>query len=144
MTVGLHLGKIALGTIGYTVSTFTLAVVWHVVLFEERYIAIGYFDGEPNFALGLVSIFIQGATLSALFPLVRLRGSAIARGLKYSAVLGVFFWTSHVLAFLAKVTSGSAAQFTAMETVYLALQFGLFGLIIGLIHRRGDAARLAG
>lgn len=43
-----------------------------IVLFEERYITIGYFDRETSFPLGLVAIVIQGATLSALFPLVRL------------------------------------------------------------------------
>ena len=34
-----------LGAAAYTVCTFSLAVVWHVVLFKERYESFGYFEG---------------------------------------------------------------------------------------------------
>ena len=60
-----------LGTLAYTVVTFVLAVVWHVVLFEETYRTFGYLEGEPSFLLGLLSIFIQGLILSFLYPYVR-------------------------------------------------------------------------
>ena len=40
-----------LGTLAYTLITFPLAVIWHVVLFKEKYYAFGYFDGEPSFYL---------------------------------------------------------------------------------------------
>jgi len=66
--------------------------------------------------------------------MVRLKGSGLVRGLKFSAILGVFFWTSHVLAFLAKQDVQDVALFVGMETVYLAIQFGLFGCLLGLIY----------
>jgi hypothetical protein len=127
--------KIALGTIAYTVGTFLLAVIWHVLLFETRYRTFGYFEGEPNFALGFLTILIQGVVLSALFPLVRLAGSGVVRGIRFAALIGVFFWTSHVLAFVAKQTMQDVGLFITMETIYLALQFGLFGILIGTIYR---------
>lgn len=127
--------RVALGTVAYTVSTFTLAVVWHVLLFEDQYIRFGYFEGEPSFTLGFITILVQGALLSLLFPLFKVAGSAISRGLKFALLIGAFFWTSHVLAFIAKQTIQDAPQFIAMETVYLGLQFGLFGVLIGLIYR---------
>ena len=85
--------------------------------------------------LGVASIVIQGVVLSALFPLVRLHGNSAARALKFSVILGAFFWTSHVLAFLAKQTVPQAATFTLMESFYLMLQFGIYGALLGLIHR---------
>ncbi len=50
-------------------------------------------------------------------------------------MIGAFFWTSHVLAFVAKQAVPDAWLFVAMETLYLTLQFGIFGVWIGLIYR---------
>ena len=127
--------RIALGTAAYTAVTFPIAVLWHVGLFKSLYQSFGYFSGEPSFVLGLLTILMQGFILSALYPLVRLSGRPIARGLKYSAIVGGFFWTSHVLAFVAKQALNDAPVFIAMETGYLAVQFGVFGVLIGLIYR---------
>ncbi len=133
--LAINLSRIALGTFAYTVVTFPIVVTWHVVLFKEKYTAFGYFTGEPSFLLGFLTIAVQGAILSALFPLVRLSGSPIVRGLKFSAIVGAFFWTSHVLAFVAKQAMPDAPLFVAMETGYLAVQFGVFGVLIGLAFK---------
>ena len=127
--------NIALGTVAYTIGTFSLAVTWHVLLFEEKYRTFGYFEGEPSFSIGFVSILLQGIILSALYPLVQFQGSSVLRGFKFAFSVGAFFWTSHVLAFVAKQTVQNVFLFVTMETVYLVLQFGLFGLLIGLIYR---------
>ena len=127
--------RVALGAVAYTLVTFPIAVLWHVGLFENLYRSFGYFSGEPSFALGLSAIVVQGLILSGLYPLVQLSGRPIARGLKYSAIVGVFFWTSHVLALVAKQALNDAPLFIAMETGYLAIQFGVFGALIGLIYR---------
>lgn len=128
--------QVALGTAAYTLVTFALAVVWHVVLFEDRYRTFGYLEGEPNFALGFITILIQGLLLSVLYPFVSFTGRSVRRGLKFSFFIGLFFWTSHVLAFVAKQTIDQTPLFIAMESFYLLLQFGAFGILIGLIYRR--------
>lgn len=130
--------RIALGTAVYTIGTFMLAIAWHIVLFGDHYRSFGYIEDEPNFLLGFTTILIQGLVLSVLFPLIRLGGSGIVRGLKFSLLIGIFFWTSHVLAFIAKQTVPDVTMFIVMETFYLGLQFGLFGILIGLIHSRRD------
>lgn len=122
-----------LGTLAYTAITFPLAVVWHVVLFEETYREFGYFEGEPDFILGLATIIIQGYVLSFLYPYVEFSGRGIVRGLKYSLIIGLFFWSSHVLAFVAKQVVDNSLSFMVMESFYLLLQFGLYGILIGLI-----------
>ena len=127
--------KLFLGTAAYTVCTFSLAVVWHVLLFKERYESFGYFEGEPSFLLGLLSIVLQGILLSALFPMLKPRGGSFWRGIRFACITGAFFWTSHVLAFVAKQQVAGAPAFVLMESLYLALQFGVFGLCIGFIHR---------
>ena len=131
--------KLALGTAAYTLGTFTLAIAWHILLFEDLYKSFGYFEGEPNFAIGFLTILIQGVLLSILFPLFKLSGTSMLRGIKFSLLVGAFFWTSHVLAFIAKQPVQSVGLFVSMETVYLALQFGLFGFLLGVIHRADPA-----
>ena len=127
--------KLIVGAAAYTICTFSLAVVWHVLLFKERYESFGYFEGEPNLLLGLLSIVLQGALLCALFPMLKPGSSSFRRGFRFACITGAFFWTSHVLAFVAKQQVPGAAAFVLMETLYLALQFGVFGLCIGFIHR---------
>ena len=127
--------KLTLGTAAYTVCTFSLAVVWHVFLFKERYESFGYFEGEPNFLLGLLTIVLQGVLLCVLFPMMKPEGSSFGRGFRFALLTGAFFWTSHVLAFVAKQEVPGTTAFIWMETLYLLLQFGVFGLIIGVIHR---------
>ena len=127
--------RIALGTATYTAVTFPLAVLWHVVLFKSLYQSFGYFSGEPSFVMGLLAVVVQGAILSAFYPLVRLSGRPTTRGLKYAGIVGGFFWTSHVVAFVARQALNDAPLFIAMETGYLVVQFGVFGVLIGLIYR---------
>lgn len=127
--------KLVAGAAAYTVCTFALAVVWHVLLFRERYESFGYFEGEPDFLVGLLTIVLQGLLLCALFPMLKAEGSSYRRGFRFALIVGAFFWTSHVLAFVAKQEIPGASAFIWMETLYLVLQFGAFGLVIGLIHR---------
>ncbi|MBL4863944.1 MAG: hypothetical protein JKY63_03485 [Rhodobiaceae bacterium] len=127
---------VLLGTLAYALVTFPLAVVWHVVLFEQKYISFGYFEGEPNFVLGFLTILIQGLMLSILYPHVSFAGSGIARGIKYALFIGLFFWTSHVLAFIAKQIITDPLLFIAMESFYLLLQFSIFGALIGAIYKK--------
>ncbi len=131
---------VLLSTVAYAASTFTLAVLWHVVLFEKLYQHFGYFDGEPGFALGALSIIIQGTMLSVLYPHVRLgkHKTSVIHGLKYSLLIGLFFWTSHVLAFIAKQNINDAGLFAMMESAYLFVQFSIFGVIIGLIYKNAE------
>ncbi|MCH7638425.1 MAG: hypothetical protein IH855_03035 [Bacteroidetes bacterium] len=126
-----------LGTLAYTLVAFPLAVIWHVVLFEDKYHSFGYFEGEPNFALGLLTIIIQGYILSLLYSYVKFKGQGIIRGLKYALIIGIFFWSSHVLAFVAKQVVDNSLSFVVMESFYLLIQFGAYGLLIGKIYGRG-------
>ena len=124
-----------LAAAAYPVIVFPLALVWHLGLFNDRYVSFGYFDGAPNIAVGLATMVIQGAVLAVLYPLFRLNGAGIKRPIKFAGLMGTFFWTSHVLAMIAKQNVPQAGAFILMESVYLCLQFGLFALALGFIFR---------
>jgi len=131
----MNIKSIIYGTLAYTLITFPIAVVWHVVIFKDKYQLFGYFEGEPNFILGLITIIIQGIILSFLYPYVTFSGKRIIRGLKFSLAVGIFFWSSHVLALIAKQTMESPLVFLAMESFYLLLQFGIYGVLISIIYK---------
>ncbi len=125
--------NLLLGTLAYTIITFAIAVLWHVVIFKEKYQAFGYFSQEPNLLLGFLTILIQGFILCSLFPKTAFAGSPTMRAMKFAFCAGAFLWTSHVLAFLAKQTLDSPAPYLLMESFYLCLQFGLFGIVLSVI-----------
>ncbi len=132
----MNVKPVMFGTLAYTLITFPLAVVWHVLMFEEKYKSFGYFQGEPSFLLGFATILIQGAFLSFLYPFVKFSAKGPVRGFTYSLFMGIFFWTSHVLAFVAKHSIHNPVSFVLMESFYLFLQFGVYGVLIGLIYQK--------
>ena len=124
------LSKLLLTTIGYTITTFALAVVWHLILFGEIYEKIGYIGREePGFLLGLASIITQGAVLSYLYPKFK-------NGLHLIIAMGIFHWSMHVVAAAAKNQINHIPLFFGMETVYLIVQFGLAAGVFALVYRR--------
>lgn len=124
----------------YPMIVFPLALVWHLVLFKDKYMAFGYFEGEPNIAVGLATMIIQGCVLAAIYPMFKTAQTGFARAFRFTGLMGAFFWTSHVLALVAKQNVPQAGTYIVMETVYLGLQFGLFALALGYIfHKNGTA-----
>ena len=130
-------GRLIAGAAAYIVLTFPLAVIWHIALFEDTYRALGYFAREqPSFALGFLSIATQGVLLSIAYPLLVRRPNSWRENLCFGLLMGVFLWSSHVAGDSAKFEIAPVSTYMAIETVYLALQFGLFGVAIFLIYRR--------
>jgi len=132
----MRLKPVIIGTVAYLFVTFPLAIIWHVVLFKSMYEQLGYFGSEPKFILGFIAILIQGFVLSYVYGLINMQGSPTAKGLKYAAIIGLFHWTIHVLAFAAKNAESNTAMFYIFESIFLSLQFGIYGLIIGNVYQR--------
>ena len=129
--------RFLLGALSYPIIVFPLAVLWHLVVFQSVYNEIGYIGREePGFLLGFLSIATQGLLLSFLYPRFYQGDPPIKAGLKFGAVAGLFHWTIHVLAFAAKAELGSVELFFVIETIYLAVQFLLTGIVLALIHGR--------
>ncbi|MDD9954280.1 MAG: hypothetical protein OXR66_08160 [Candidatus Woesearchaeota archaeon] len=127
-------GKFVVASLAYIIVTFALAIIWHIVLFEQLYLSFGYFGENPSFLLGFSSIAIQGMLLTFGYTYI-FKKKTIKTAFQYVAMTGIFFWTSHVIAAMAKNAQAAVPLFFAMETVYLALQFGLYGLALRVIYR---------
>lgn len=126
---------ILLGTIGYMLVTFPYALVWHMKLFHEKYKAWGYFGENPSPMIGLISMVFQGSVLSYGYGLLSVEHTSMVAGIKYALIMGIFFWSCHVVAAMAKNEKLRNGGFFCMETIYLAGQFTLFGIVISYIYQ---------
>ena len=121
--------------LAYLLVTFPLAVLWHLVVFKETYDALGIFSREePIVALGFFVILFQGLLLSYAYPLFYRGGHPAKAGLKFGLLMGLFLWSSQVVAAAAKHEVSSLSLWLGIETAYFALQFALVGLAIGLVY----------
>ena len=140
----MRIKKFLLGAVAYLLVTFPLAFVWHLVAFKEVYDRLGIFNREePIVALGFVVILLQGLLLSYAYPFIYRAGSSMMQGLKFGLFMGLFLWSSQVVAAAAKHEVSSLSTWFAIETAYFAIQFTLVGLAIGLVYSRRESPALA-
>ena len=125
--------EILFGTLAYIIVTFPLAFLWHMKVFREKYMRWQYFGDDVKPALGLASMIVQGVVLSYGYSVLKIDHSALLTGICYALVMGVFLWSVHVLATMGKSSKVRHFEFFAMETVYLAVQFVAYGVIISYI-----------
>ena len=125
--------EILFGTLAYLFVTFPLAVFWHMKIFREKYMRWQYFGEDVKPALGFASMLVQGAVLSYGYSVLNVDHSAILSGIGYSFLMGFFLWSAHVLAAMGKSSKVRHIEFFVMETVYLAIQFGIYGVAISYI-----------
>jgi hypothetical protein len=127
-----------LGFAAYLLPTFPIAFVWHLVLFEQKYHALQIYREQPIIAFGLVSMIIQGAIFSLLFPRVfpGSRASFLRDGLLFGLGAGLLSWSFTTLAVAAKNIMSSVPDYVLLETAFTVLQFVVVGPLIALAHRR--------
>lgn len=55
--------------IGYFVATMATAYPWHMLLFHDKYMAMGAFTrGAPIMAFGMTAVFLQAIVFFLLLP----------------------------------------------------------------------------
>ena len=127
--------QILFGTLAYIIVTFPLAVLWHMKIFRTKYMAWEYFGEDVKPILGLSSMVVQGVVLSYGYSVLNVAHASLFSGIFYSLVMGLFLWSVHVLATMGKSSKVRHFEFFAMETVYLAIQFVIYGALITYIFR---------
>ena len=93
-----------------------------------------YFEDDVKPILGLASMIIQGVVLSYGYSVLKVDHSALLTGIGYALTMGLFLWSVHVLATMGKSSKVRHVEFFIMETVYLAIQFGIYGVVISYIY----------
>jgi hypothetical protein len=126
-----------LGVAAYIIPTFPIAFVWHLVLFEQKYHALGIYRDDPIIPFGLASMIVQAVIFSWAFPRLFVgRGSFLRDGLLYGLGAGLLSWSFTTLAVAAKHPMSSIQDYVVLETAFTVLQFAVVGPLIALAWRR--------
>lgn len=119
--------EILYGALVYLGVTFPLAYFWHLKVFKNLYEKWDYAGKNPYIPLGFASMVVQGFVLSYLYFSLNIGVWTLMFG------MGLFLWSTHVIAAMAKSRALRNYGYFALETVYLALQFGIFGFLVQLL-----------
>ncbi len=144
MTIASDIGRPAsvrsfwLGVTAYLIPTFPIAFVWHLILFEQKYHALGIYRDDPIIPFGLASMAIQSVIFSWVFPRLFAgnRDSILKDGLLYGLGAGLLSWSFATLAVAAKHPMASISDYVVLETGFTILQFAIVGPLIALAWRR--------
>jgi len=133
----MNIKLILLSTIIYVITIFPITAIWHVGFFQELYLEFGYFNQEETFlagVAGLINIFVQGFILAILYAKTQFIGSHIMRGLKFSGLIFVFYFTIQVVNFVVRKEINNIPFFTLMEIIYMLIQFCVYGILMGILY----------
>jgi hypothetical protein len=126
--------------LGYIVVTFLVQGTSHFALFARHYADIGILRQEPNFVLGFSSMVIQGTILSFVFAGSRFDSGKLIDAVRFAWLFGAFLVSYIALAEAGKYSIPNIPSWLAVEAGVGAVQFTLAGIILGMVHRRRQAA----
>ena len=132
--------KFLLAIVAYFVATMATAYPWHMLLFHEKYAAMGAFTrGEPIMPFGMTAIFLQALVFAWFYPLFYAHkggGQPVVRGIQFGLFMGLTVWSVMVFATAAKFAIAPLTDFVVFATVFQAIQFTVVGAAIGLVYGR--------
>ncbi len=132
--------KFGLSVLGYFVVTMVVAVIWHLVLFEEKYQAMGAFTrSEPIMPLGMTAVILQAIVFAYFYPMYyRFKNThaSIKNGVVFSLIMGINVWTVMVFATGAKIEIEPVWDFIFLGTSFQIIQYISVGATLGFIHKK--------
>jgi hypothetical protein len=121
----------------YVVISMALGMVWHFVFFKDLYDGLAIYNRvEPIIPLGLGSMILQGGVMAYLFPFFYRDGNAVAQGIKFSLLMGLFLFSVSTLANAAKIEVTSMSSWLIVQFAFHLIQFLLVGVGIGFVFKK--------
>jgi hypothetical protein len=129
--------KLFLTAIAYIIPTIILGYTWHLIFFKDLYDSLGgYNRAEPIIPLGFASMIVQGLIIAYLFPFYAKNNYSMGAAIKFSILMGLFLFSVSTLANRAKIQVSVIQSWLLIQIAFYLLQFGVAGLLIGLVTRR--------
>ncbi|MBX9824770.1 MAG: hypothetical protein K2Y27_07215 [Xanthobacteraceae bacterium] len=129
-----------LGFAAYLVPSFPIAYVWHLVAFAPAYHGLAMYRDDVIVPFGLLSMLIQAAAFSWVYPRAFSDRSAWLRnGMRYGLALAALSWSFTTLAVAAKNVMTSVPTYMLLETGFTLVQFAVVGPLIALAYRNQGA-----
>lgn len=132
-------GKIMLTVLAYVLTTFAVQGTSHFAINAEHFAAIPIMRAEPMIPLGIASMIIQGLIVAWLYPAYANTASTMRKAIAFSWLMGGFLASYIVLAEVGKYAIPPVTSWIVVEASAAFVQYTLFGIWLGLIHRAGAA-----
>lgn len=132
--------RLAQGTLAFVSASFLVQALSHWVIAADHFASVPFMRREPIVPLGLATMLVQGALLTAVFRRFARRESLARDALRFAGGMGVFLGAYIAVVEPSKYAVPSIAGWVAVEGLAAATQFLLFGAGLWLVFRREAAA----
>lgn len=127
--------RVVLTVLAYVVTTFVVQGGSHFAVNADHYAAIPILRADPIVPLGFTSMLIQGSIFALLFPRIVRGTPTVRQGMFFSWALGGFLASYIALAEPGKYAIPGIGSWIGVEVTTAAVQYTLFGVLLGLIHQ---------
>jgi len=119
----------------YVVATFATQAVSHFGVNAAHYAAVTYLRAQPLFALGILSMLIQGSIMAYLYAQLPGAGRSIGHAVFFGWLVGGILVSYEGLVEAGKYTVPAVGSWIAVEVGAGFVQFTLYGALLGWVHR---------
>ena len=127
---------VLLTVLAYIIATFGVQGTSHFLINADHYSAITIMRAEPIIPMGLASMVIQGLIFAYMFPIFNRGSHPVRNALRFTWAIGAFLASYIALGEAGKYAVPSIGSWVAVELSTAAAQFTLFGLFLGVLHKR--------
>ena len=131
--------RIALTVVAYVVTTFAVQGTSHFAINADHFAAIPIMRTEPILPLGIAAMVIQGLVFGWLYPVYANGASTLRKAIGFSWLIGGFLASYIVLGEVGKYAIPSISSWIGVELSAAFVQYTLFGVCLGLVHRATPA-----
>src|SRR2546425_9302313 len=131
------MSKHVLAVLVYVVAAFSTQAVSHFGVNAAHYAAVTYLRPQPLFALGILSMLIQGSIMAYLYAHVPGAGRSIGHAVFFAWLVGGILVSYEALAEAGKYNVPGVGSWIAVELGAGGVQFTLYWAPLGLGHPAG-------
>ena len=131
----MNIKKIALGALGFFLSSFVIQGILSMILAGEYFKSIPVFRESPIMFFALPQTILSGIAFSILFSFSNFKGTSLIRGLKFGLLVGLMIVPFIALDLPARFLIPSVWKWVVIQSVLGITHFGTTGILVGLIYK---------
>lgn len=125
-----------LAILAYVAATFAVQATSHFLVAADHYASISFLRKEPIFALGFLSMLVQGSVFSYLFSRIPKSERIYRDAMRFALLVGTVIVSYIAFAEPAKYVAPNVARWMLQELAAGLVQFAVYGALLGLIYSK--------
>ena len=128
---------------GAFLITASLAILWHVVLFEQQFLNLGVFTrmDAPHYGFGMAAWVLESCAIVWIFSRMNGWDQSVWGAVTLAWLVGAFAAASSLFGVAAKVRIDDLTQWFLLTGGFIFLHTSALGLWLGLVAKRYRARR---